>query len=94
MMKLPPYSIADIFSSAQERAKDRDLLHLKEQELEAERLARLGVEAQLAEEARALEEERQRLKELEEIKAMLEKLLEDERQAKRDEEIVRSLQAK
>jgi hypothetical protein len=40
-----------------------------------------------------LEAERQRLKELEEIKAMLEKLLEDERQAKRDEEIVRNLQA-
>ena len=56
--------------------------------------ARLDVEARLAEEAAALEAERLRLKEMEEIRAMLERLLEEERQAKRDEEVVRNLQAR
>jgi hypothetical protein len=40
-----------------------------------------------------LEEER-KLQELENVRARLEKLLEEETQAKRDEEIVRNLQAR
>lgn len=52
------------------------------------------MEAKLAEEEAQLEEERRRLKELEEIKATLERLLDEERQAKQDEEIVRQLQGR
>lgn len=48
----------------------------------------------MAEEEAQLEEERRRLKELEEIKATLERLLDEERQAKQDEEIVRQLQGR
>ena len=40
------------------------------------------------------EAEQERLKELEAIKKELERLLAEERQAKKDEEIVRALQAK
>ena len=54
----------------------------------------MDVEARLAEEAAALEAERIRLKEMEEIRAMLEQLLEEEKRAKRDEETVRNLQAR
>ena len=51
-------------------------------------------EAQWLKEQRLRETEQQRLRELEEIKRELERLLDEERQAKKDEEIVRSLQAK
>lgn len=56
--------------------------------------ARAEIEAQLREQAVLREAEQQRLKELEEIRQQMEKLLEEERQAKRDEEIVRNLQAR
>ena len=47
------------------------------------------MEARLKQQAEEREAERQRLKELEEIHTEMEKLLDTERQAKRDEEIVR-----
>ena len=56
--------------------------------------ARAAAESQ----ARALEavhrEEERKLQELEDVRIRLEKLLEEETQAKRDEEIVRNLQAR
>ena len=54
---------------------------------------RIGVETQLAEEEASLEEERHKLRELEEIRFVLEKLLLDERQAMHDGEVARSLQS-
>ena len=56
--------------------------------------ARAALEEQLREEAAAREAEAERTKQLQEYQAELEKLLEQEKQAKRDEEIVRNLQAK
>lgn len=62
--------------------------------LEDEKLARIAAESQ----ARALQiiarEDSRRVAELEDIKITLENLLQDETQAKRDEEIVRALQAR
>ena len=51
-------------------------------------------EARAREEQLLREAEQERLKELEAIKKELERLLAEERQAKKDEEIVRALQAK
>lgn len=51
-------------------------------------------EARWQEEQALREAEQQRLRELEEIKRELERLLAEERQAKKDEEIVRNLQSK
>ena len=56
--------------------------------------ARAALEEQMKQEAQVSEAERQRIRELEEYQAELEKLLEEERRAKEDEEIVRNLQAK
>ncbi|KAK3084808.1 hypothetical protein FSP39_019379 [Pinctada imbricata] len=78
-----------------EKVKEDDLRlqeHLRE--LEAEKLAREELEARLLKEAALREVEQRRLRELQEIKRQLEKLLEEERQAKKDEEIVRALQAR
>merc|ERR1712013_811514 len=63
-------------------------------ELIAEKAARAGAESHAALLTEEKELERNKLKELEEIKEELEQLLEEEKQAKRDEEIVRTLQAR
>lgn len=52
------------------------------------------MESRLLKEAALREVEKRRLRELEEVKRELQRLLEEERQAKRDEEIVRQLQAR
>uniref|UniRef100_T1J5D9 Large ribosomal subunit protein P2 n=1 Tax=Strigamia maritima TaxID=126957 RepID=T1J5D9_STRMM len=69
-------------------------LEKQKAELESERLARLAAEYHAQEQAKLREEEAKQLKELEEGKKELESLLTKERQAKRDEEIVRNLQAR
>ncbi|ESO97449.1 hypothetical protein LOTGIDRAFT_231610 [Lottia gigantea] len=74
--------------------QDQELLEKRRKELESEKLAREEIEAKLKEEEQLRLAEQERLRELQEIKADLEKLLEDERQAKRDEEIVRNLQSR
>lgn len=56
--------------------------------------AREEAEAKWHDEARQREIESGKLKEVEEMKQQLETLLEEERQAKHDEEIVRNLQAR
>ncbi len=56
--------------------------------------AAAGLKQQLEEEAAARREEAERVAQLEGYKQQLEELLEQERQAKKDEEIVRNLQAK
>merc|ERR1712013_891109 len=63
-------------------------------ELIAEKAARAGAESHAALLTEEKELERNKLKELEEIKEELEQLLEEEKQAKRDEEIVRTLRAR
>jgi adenine specific DNA methylase Mod len=55
---------------------------------------RESAESKWQEEQALRESEQQRLRELEEIKRELERLLAEERQAKKDEEIVRNLQSK
>lgn len=52
------------------------------------------MESRLLKEAALREVEKRRMRELEEVKKELQRLLEEERQAKRDEEIVRQLQAR
>lgn len=56
--------------------------------------ARQDAEARLQSEREAKELEASKLKELQEAQKEMEVLLEEERQAKRDEEIVRNLQAR
>ena len=56
--------------------------------------AREDLESRLLKEAALREVEKRRLREVEEAKKQLQRLLEEERQAKRDEEIVRQLQAR
>ena len=56
--------------------------------------ARAEAEARLQEEAALREIEQRRLQELEELQRQLEALLEEERQAKKDEELVRAAQAR
>lgn len=73
--------------------------HIKEakvakEQLERERKARLDAENQARQFKAVAMEDSRRVAELEDIKLTLEKLLEDETQAKRDEEIVRALQAR
>ncbi|XP_014680482.1 PREDICTED: switch-associated protein 70-like, partial [Priapulus caudatus] len=72
---------------------DSKKMHLTQQQLEAERQARLEAEEQTRQHAEVAELERLQRQELERIQAELEQLLLDERQAKRDEETVRALQA-
>lgn len=55
---------------------------------------REDLESRLLKEAALREVEKRRMRELEEVKKELQRLLEEERQAKRDEEIVRQLQAR
>ena len=55
---------------------------------------RADAEARFKEEAALREAEQERLREVEELRQQLERLLEAERQAKKDEEIVRSLQSR
>lgn len=56
--------------------------------------ARAEAEARLQLESALREADKDHLRELEEIKEQLERLLEEERQAKRDEELVRIAQAR
>ena len=63
-------------------------------ELEEEKAAREVAESQAAFLSKEKEKESLKLKELEDIHKELEQLLEEEKQAKRDEEIVRTLQAR
>ena len=56
--------------------------------------ARADAEARFQHEAALREAEQQRLREVEELRQQLQLLLEAERQAKKDEEIVRSLQSR
>lgn len=76
------------------RSKHLDEVEKTKILLEDEKLARIAAESQ----ARALQinarEDSRRVAELEDIKITLENLLQDETQAKRDEEIVRALQAR
>ena len=55
---------------------------------------RAYLQQKLLEEAAIREAEKRRLKEMQQMKDDLSKLLEEERQAKRDEELVRSAQAR
>ncbi|WAR02414.1 SWP70-like protein, partial [Mya arenaria] len=76
------------------RREEEELSARRQQELDEEKRRRLETEARLAEETALREAEQARLRELEEIRRQLERLLEEERQAKKDEEIVRNLQSK
>lgn len=82
-----------------EDKEDEDIINNSEldqtkTQLEQEKLARVNAEVQAAtlQRQRAIEEKK--MKEMEKIREQLEKLLEEERQAKKDEEIVRTLQAR
>lgn len=79
---------------AQQLIRQQQLLDKQQEELEAEKLARQAAEQQAQEQSALREAEAERYKELEEGKLQLERLLEEERLAKRDEEIVRNLQAR
>lgn len=59
--------------------------------LQKEKSARQAAEGQAKELEAVVKEEAKKLTELEQIRTKLEKLLEEETQAKRDEEIVRGL---
>ncbi|XP_058458039.1 differentially expressed in FDCP 6-like [Malaya genurostris] len=74
-------------------------IHLKQLletnvQLEQEKIARLAAETQARQFQEVAREDSRRVAELEDVKLCLEKMLEDEIQAKRDEEIVRALQAR
>ncbi|XP_060734013.1 switch-associated protein 70b [Tachysurus vachellii] len=62
-------------------------------EMEKEKMVRLQMEEQVAQKSSELEQYLQRVRELEDMYHRLEEALEDERQARQDEETVRKLQA-
>uniref|UniRef100_A0A4W3JUD0 Switch-associated protein 70 n=1 Tax=Callorhinchus milii TaxID=7868 RepID=A0A4W3JUD0_CALMI len=64
------------------------------QELEKEKMVREQMEKQVAQKSTELEQHLQRVRELEEMYKKLEEALEDERQARQDEEMIRKLQAR
>ncbi|KAK2894632.1 hypothetical protein QQF64_012480 [Cirrhinus molitorella] len=63
-------------------------------EMEKEKMVRLQMEEQVAQKSSELEQYLQRVRELENMYHSLEEALEDERQARQDEETVRKLQAR
>ncbi|KAI5098130.1 switch-associated protein 70, partial [Silurus meridionalis] len=63
-------------------------------EMEKEKMVRLQMEEQVAQKSSELEQYLQRVRELEDMYHRMEEALEDERQARQDEEIVRKLQAR
>jgi len=75
-------------------AMNNDTLNDTQLQLEQEKQARVHaeVQAQTLQRQRVIEEKKMR--EMEKIREQLEKLLDEERQAKKDEEIVRTLQAR
>lgn len=86
---------------ARKRQEEEQLrsIHLRQLQetnvqLEQEKLARLAAESQARQYEAVAREDSRRVAELEDVKLCLEKMLEDEIQAKRDEEIVRALQAR
>ncbi|XP_071551138.1 uncharacterized protein [Panulirus ornatus] len=76
------------------RDSQADIIENTQAELMAEKLARAQAEAAAREEAAARKAEEKRVLELQTLRRQLETLLEEETQAKRDEEIVRNLQAR
>ncbi|XP_043101802.1 switch-associated protein 70 [Puntigrus tetrazona] len=70
------------------------LLDQYRQDLEQEKMARMQMEEQVVEKANEVEQYWQRMQELEEMYGQLKKALDDERQAKDDEETLRKLQAR
>ncbi|XP_055594174.1 switch-associated protein 70-like [Uranotaenia lowii] len=80
----------------EEQIRNNHLKRLEETnvQLEQEKLARLAAESQARQFEAVAREDSRRVAELEDVKMSLEKMLEDEIQAKRDEEIVRALQAR
>ncbi|XP_053680714.1 differentially expressed in FDCP 6-like [Anopheles nili] len=80
----------------EEAQRSQHLRRLEEThvQLEREKQARLAAESQARQYEAVAREDSRRVAELEDVKLCLEKMLEDEIQAKRDEEIVRALQAR
>ncbi|XP_053635724.2 differentially expressed in FDCP 6-like isoform X1 [Cherax quadricarinatus] len=76
------------------RDSQADIIENTQAELMAEKLARAQAEAAVREETAARQAEEKRVLELQTLRRQLETLLEEETQAKRDEEIVRNLQAR
>ncbi|XP_073693143.1 switch-associated protein 70 [Garra rufa] len=71
-----------------------ELLDQYRRDLEQEKMARMQMEEQVVEKANEVEQYWQRMQELEEMYRQLKKALDDERQAKDDEEALRVLQAR
>ncbi|XP_066540614.1 switch-associated protein 70b [Hoplias malabaricus] len=71
-----------------------ELEHIYRAEMEKEKMVRLQMEEQVAQKSSELEQYFQRVQELEDMYRRLEEALEDERQARQDEETVRKLQAR
>ncbi|XP_052417961.1 switch-associated protein 70 [Carassius gibelio] len=71
-----------------------ELLDQYRRDLEQEKMARMQMEEQVVEKANEVEQYWQRTQELEEMYHQLKKALDDERQAKEDEEALRKLQAR
>ncbi|XP_062860804.1 switch-associated protein 70b [Trichomycterus rosablanca] len=71
-----------------------ELEDLYRAEMEKEKMVRLQMEEQVAQKSSELEQYLQRVRELEDMYHRLEEALEDERQARQDEETVRKLQAR
>ncbi|TNM91077.1 hypothetical protein fugu_003366 [Takifugu bimaculatus] len=71
-----------------------DLQNRYQLDLEREKMVRQQMEKQIAQKSSELEQYLQRVKELEDMYHQLEEALEDERQAKLDEEAMRKLQAR
>merc|ERR1711935_652387 len=78
----------------QRRLSDLNIVEQTRAELEEEKAMRVEAETSAAHLYEIREQETKRLKELEDIRNELEHLLEEEKQAKKDEEIVRGLQAR
>ncbi|KAL6479021.1 hypothetical protein MHYP_G00124540 [Metynnis hypsauchen] len=84
-------------SAEEERRRlqtQNELEDLYRAEMEKEKMVRLQMEEQVAQKSSELEQYLQRVRELEDMYHRLEEALEDERQARQDEETVRKLQAR
>ncbi|XP_047220151.1 switch-associated protein 70 isoform X1 [Girardinichthys multiradiatus] len=93
-MKMEEATAKAALEELRRKKKQSDLQDRYRLDLEREKMVRQEMEEQMAQKSSELEQYLQRVRELEDMYHRLEDALEDERQAKQDEEAMRKLQAR
>ncbi|KAM9409167.1 switch-associated protein 70-like isoform 2-T2 [Pholidichthys leucotaenia] len=93
-MKMEETAAKATFEELMRKKTQLDLQDRYRLDLEREKMVRQQMEEQVAQKSSELEQYLQRIRELEDMYHQLEEALEDERQAKQEEEVMRKLQAR